>query len=242
MLPYIEQSALYARWKFQCPAHPGINRVLAWPARIQTFICPSDRVEQGFGQTNYAWSLGPNLGWNDDDRMNGIFRWNHEVGMSDVTDGLSNTIMLGEKLLGDGNDGKNSVTDTVMNVPLPSPFSDPFPTQAQVDTWGQAAVAAWSNHYSPSCDSFSWSSSLARFNEIAPPNWIYPDIQVPGCQMPRPWWRPAWDGARCARSHHPGGVNVALGDASVHFVSNTIDLPTWQGLGSRNGGESVQAP
>jgi len=34
-----------------------------------------------------------------------------------------------------------------------------------------------------------------------------------------------------ARSRHPGGVNVVLGDASTHFVSDTINLSTWQSLG-----------
>jgi len=44
-----------------------------------------------------------------------------------------------------------------------------------------------------------------------------------------------------ARSHHPGGVNVGFVDGSVRFVSETVDLETWRGLGSRNGGEVVGA-
>jgi prepilin-type processing-associated H-X9-DG protein len=40
-----------------------------------------------------------------------------------------------------------------------------------------------------------------------------------------------------ARSRHPGGVNVALCDGSVHFVSETVDRETWRALGSRNGRE-----
>jgi prepilin-type N-terminal cleavage/methylation domain-containing protein/prepilin-type processing-associated H-X9-DG protein len=42
-----------------------------------------------------------------------------------------------------------------------------------------------------------------------------------------------------ARSRHSGGVNVAMCDGSVHFVSNNIDLATWQALGTMNGGETV---
>ena len=38
-------------------------------------------------------------------------------------------------------------------------------------------------------------------------------------------------------SAHTGGVNVLLGDGSVRFVTDTIDLPTWRALGTRNGGE-----
>jgi prepilin-type N-terminal cleavage/methylation domain-containing protein/prepilin-type processing-associated H-X9-DG protein len=40
-----------------------------------------------------------------------------------------------------------------------------------------------------------------------------------------------------ARSWHPGGVNVALCDASVRFVSRNISLSTWQALGTIKGGE-----
>ncbi|MCI0359587.1 MAG: DUF1559 domain-containing protein [Planctomycetaceae bacterium] len=41
-----------------------------------------------------------------------------------------------------------------------------------------------------------------------------------------------------ARSNHPGGAMFLLGDASVRFVSNTVDLVIYQGLGTRQGGES----
>jgi prepilin-type N-terminal cleavage/methylation domain-containing protein/prepilin-type processing-associated H-X9-DG protein len=42
-----------------------------------------------------------------------------------------------------------------------------------------------------------------------------------------------------ARSYHPGGVNVALADGSVRFVSNNVNALTWTALGSRNGHEPV---
>jgi transposase len=45
-----------------------------------------------------------------------------------------------------------------------------------------------------------------------------------------------------ARSRHPGGVNHALADASVRFISETIDLTTYHGLGSRDGGEAISVP
>ena len=40
-------------------------------------------------------------------------------------------------------------------------------------------------------------------------------------------------------SHHPGGCNVGLSDASVRFVSETIDLTVWRAVGSREGKEVV---
>jgi prepilin-type N-terminal cleavage/methylation domain-containing protein/prepilin-type processing-associated H-X9-DG protein len=44
---------------------------------------------------------------------------------------------------------------------------------------------------------------------------------------------------KAARSRHPGGVNVLLGDGSVRFIRNSIDLVTWRALGTMNGGEVI---
>jgi hypothetical protein len=46
----------------------------------------------------------------------------------------------------------------------------------------------------------------------------------------------AWRGAR---SNHTGGVNLLVGDGSVHFVSNGVDPTTWKSLSTRAGGEVV---
>jgi prepilin-type processing-associated H-X9-DG protein len=43
-----------------------------------------------------------------------------------------------------------------------------------------------------------------------------------------------------ARSRHTGGVNAALCDGSVRFVSNSIALKTWMAMGSMAGGEVAQ--
>ena len=43
-------------------------------------------------------------------------------------------------------------------------------------------------------------------------------------------------------SFHPAGAVFALGDASVRFVSETVDISVWRAVGSRFGGESVQLP
>ena len=48
-------------------------------------------------------------------------------------------------------------------------------------------------------------------------------------------------GAISASSRHNGGVNVLMLDDSVHFVKNSIDLEIWRALGTRNGGEQLDA-
>jgi prepilin-type processing-associated H-X9-DG protein len=42
-----------------------------------------------------------------------------------------------------------------------------------------------------------------------------------------------------ARSRHPGMVHALLCDGHVQAVPSTINLATWQALGSRSGGEAV---
>jgi hypothetical protein len=81
---------------------------------LDAFICPSDilpkKDNDGFGKSNYCVCLGDNgpwtgnKGWGNPNRtsQNGMFRlaqsndWTHCVPFAEVTDGLSNTIMLGE--------------------------------------------------------------------------------------------------------------------------------------------------
>lgn len=41
------------------------------------------------------------------------------------------------------------------------------------------------------------------------------------------------------RSHHPGGINVVLGDGSAHFIASTIDESVFQALSTLDGGEIV---
>ncbi|MFO0935305.1 MAG: DUF1559 domain-containing protein [Gemmataceae bacterium] len=45
--------------------------------------------------------------------------------------------------------------------------------------------------------------------------------------------------ANYARSYHSGGVNACMGDGSVRFVSNNIDLFNWRLLGTRDDGNAI---
>ena len=59
----------------------------------------------------------------------------------------------------------------------------------------------------------------------------------PDDNSPDAWWRHTATSA--FRSSHTGGCNFVLGDGSVKFVRESIDLGTYRALGSRNGGEVV---
>jgi prepilin-type processing-associated H-X9-DG protein len=83
----------------------------------------------------------------------------------------------------------------------------------------------------------------AYFMTTMTPNTAALDVMLPGYCVSRPEIQmPCTTGPnrqKAARSRHPNGVNVAMGDGSVRFVTNNIALLTWQALGSINGGEAL---
>jgi hypothetical protein len=97
---------------------------------------------------------------------------------------------------------------------------------------------------------FIWGDQTAfqfLFAELAPnsklpdrcPNAAQGCRSVPNNDPFRPWTAAASGSETCAsRSLHAGGVHVVLADGSVRFVSNNIELATWRGLLSINGGET----
>jgi prepilin-type processing-associated H-X9-DG protein len=91
---------------------------------------------------------------------------------------------------------------------------------------------------------FTWWGGAAGFTTYLTPNSTLPDVmEGAGCGAipPMPPCTPtttfAYPRMVAARSYHTGGVNVALCDGSVHFISNTISYPVWNALGSAQGGE-----
>ena len=85
-----------------------------------------------------------------------------------------------------------------------------------------------------------------RFHTMLTPNTSSPDIIASG------WFQatgdpkmPATAGNQqrnAARSRHPGGVNAAMCDGSVRFVTNSVALTVWQAVGTMNGAETTDLP
>ena len=48
--------------------------------------------------------------------------------------------------------------------------------------------------------------------------------------------------AMAFKSVHPGGAHMAMGDASIQFVEESLDYRLWNGLGTRSGGEVAALP
>ena len=78
------------------------------------------------------------------------------------------------------------------------------------------------------------------FSTRIPPNTTVPDRFNWCGRNPVPRAPCTWSGSNMfvsARSYHPGGVNMGMGDGSVRFVSDDVDVVAYKSSGSRNGEE-----
>jgi prepilin-type N-terminal cleavage/methylation domain-containing protein/prepilin-type processing-associated H-X9-DG protein len=96
---------------------------------------------------------------------------------------------------------------------------------------------------------------VAQGQTIQPINWKIDRMSIDpgvfsncGCT---PQVNPSGDKSRCImnwavtwgfKSNHPNGVNFALADGSVHFISQNIDMRTYQYLGCRDDGMAAGIP
>jgi prepilin-type N-terminal cleavage/methylation domain-containing protein/prepilin-type processing-associated H-X9-DG protein len=81
-------------------------------------------------------------------------------------------------------------------------------------------------------------------------SWPYANNAVGTCAIPPnarnadgspvDWWK--WEYAYGFRSSHPGGLQFAYADGSVHFVPNSIDLSLYRALATIQGGELATPP
>ncbi len=271
ILPYIEQTALYNQWSTDqtiagksfpafgpCPwggSPDWQSGYTPYYTQLPTFACPSDggitSKTNGEGATNYKFSVGDSirettsgqqLGQNGNGPSRGIFgNMGVKINFSSIADGSSNTIMLSERLYPNdsravGKGTRYNVGDTIITNPGSCytylDTSDRQRYSGDVTSWGQK----WQHG----------ATSHIGFTTVLPPN-------GPNCASAAN--DNGTHGIYSPSSAHTGGVHVAMGDASVRFISNNIDSgdPTkpqpsgaekspygiWGALGSREGGEVV---
>jgi prepilin-type N-terminal cleavage/methylation domain-containing protein len=246
ILPFIEQNNLYNQLRFDQSHYDNIGTPGALTVsrnQISGFLCPSDRDHPNttdIGWNNYGFSEGSNNGWNvSTSDANGMFERLRYRKFGDITDGLSNTLMAGEFIKGDNTDSRFTlISDVVAGQAFPGGWTPQYPTLALVTQYGQQCLAASATHRSFA--GFRWIAPgfyNGTINTIAPPNW-----QFPACMICSGCGQADSQGVFPTRSRHPAGVQVAMGDGSVRFIPSSVDFLTWQGIGSANGGETVQLP
>ena len=252
ILPFIEQSALYNTIDFRFPPEtPGMGGVVAFmpaysnPSGVNAascrtpvpgFFCPSDSAPTDVwqAQNNYVGNQG---GWLCDrgdqpgaatdvspsETQTGVFYFLSKVRPADVVDGLSNTVFFSEKIRGQGS---------------PNPRTDLFiiPHQTSLLATYNACSGLNTNTATPLSSKWGYSwvmgeNCCTQYNHVAAPN----SNSCGGTGFPGTMTNMAMQVS--AASRHAGGVQTMLGDGSVRFVGNSIDLIVWRALGSRASGE-----
>ena len=280
LLPYVEQTAVYDAVKNYCSnnRNDGHNR-LQYPwggdgldgnfknscpamcAIIDAFLCPSDgnatqpSTDNHYtGRLNYMTCRGDSL-WNNNRHVNdetsaaaktsnrGVFHVAAFPNMAAVTDGTSNTVAWSECVSYSGSSGLEIKGNIVNNL------RDMYNGNSKADVClakknGTQLVdgtptAGWRGQ--------RWADGRVMpsgFTTVLPPN-------SPTCSYAD--GDQGW-GCASAQSNHSGGVNAAMLDGSVRFISETIDAGNassycvssgkspygvWGAMGSINGGETV---
>ena len=240
ILPYIEQSPLFSAINFNLTINYQSGNTTAQVTVISSYLCPSEnqRTPAESAGNNYRFNEGSNIlyscaetdpsGFNAAmPAPNGPFFPERAIRMSEVTDGLSNTALASEKLMGDFNQGIASRQRDVYNVslsPMPPTIEDAYQACESANSTS-IAVGGESGAGAPWIDGFL---HTAIYKHAAPPN-------KKSC-----YFRPVRL-VMSASSNHPGGVNVAFLDGSVKFMKDSIDRVVWRSIGSMNGGEIVSS-
>lgn len=264
-LPYGEQTALFDQIMTQArPRGPGLPTPWStannawenanWKKDIPNNICPSDSPPSNRAESpsllNYKACVGDDYHQNHFDvnsgRINrGIFQVNRWIGMASVTDGTSNTVMLGETVSGGAPD------DVKGGVALDQQAWNPAACLGRINPANRRKITGnvRADFRPTGGRAFDGRPYFVGFATLVSPN-------GPSCQ---------WGGGDgnehmgTLSSWHPNGGQVALADGAVRFINQTIDTGNqaqddvadpagpspygvWGRLGSRDGGEVVTVP
>jgi hypothetical protein len=222
---------------------PGNERLFR-PHRVDPYKCPSDSdfPDASFqNNINYYPNAGPNFQNVSLVYQNGSFRRDRETAMRDIRDGTSGTFLLAEVGLGDNTGSRFSYVGDMVRLPggglATGTTVDEFVPLAQMEAFGLACEAGISGPgYSTGGRRYhvTRADNAQPFSGLAPPNWKYPNCT-----------QSDWSTGRIfkgARSYHPGGAMHSMSDASVRFITETIDFDTYQALGGREEGTPAEVP
>lgn len=237
-----------------CPS----ESIKAGPWIATTFT--SYHANMGGPASNYAWT-GPIVPMNGsyssgsghanipEEAGSGTTANLGSFGFESVTDGSSNTAMFSEALV--GLNGYISVLPGTYPNSLRVSYQTSMTVNWDIGSYAQAlqfvqtcqGMAGTTTPTNPTQWSGAcWDGDHAgtlhfnAYNHDNTPNGL-------SCVAANSWGGPpgGLNDAITATSLHPGGVNICFTDGSVKFVKNSIAIPTWWAIGTRNQGEIVSA-
>ncbi len=255
LLPYLEGGAAFNAANFSLRLGSGPPTFSFHPAQttasrtvIASLLCPSDGHDPLYPSyyqsvptagTNYVVNVGSGTGTFYDSRYptDGVFWDNSAVTFAGIVDGTSNTMFMSQCYLGAGFDATGSIPGdrvrqmvNIASIVKPTTKTPGGYTPAMNDPDLVALTAsptAWSG-----TRGVAWlvgTQAMSGFTAYLTPNSKTPDAYGHGF------------GWMAARGPHPGGVLTLMGDGSVRFVKDSVDLSAWRALATRAGGEVVSA-
>jgi hypothetical protein len=225
ILPQIEQLNVYRMYDFKQPPVSQVNAI-ARSQPVATYVCPNDRAQ--INEPRPGQPGGPMQNWDVWSRI----RLNYAANYGNT--GYEQVDMMGVKFQGgfftngtayDARDIRDGLTNTLA-------FSEVLPG------WGP-------QYLGPPGDGMIAEGGQA-VEGLLTPNSTSPDVVCNNCPTQR-----AINPVGCvidmndahqtmaSRSAHPGGVNTTMGDASMHFIMDTIDVQVWRALCSSRGREVI---
>lgn len=241
LLPYLDGANLYnlidfnTAPNFGTPSTPMTQNEMAARTRIPGYLCPSDfgRVPgSDFGPLNYPATMGSGLnrlasGGVDSSSIktgDGVMYSGSATRFADVIDGLSNTAAFSESILGPGGNpsspsGPPQKADGEVLELSGATVTTTGSCVAGGGTWSGLRGAKWLN---------------GHFGDTLYNHFYNPNSRQFDCGNGSHNY-----GLTAARSRHVGGVNVTLCDGSVRFVSDNVDIRTWQSVATRGQGEVI---
>jgi prepilin-type N-terminal cleavage/methylation domain-containing protein len=247
ILPYLDQANLQGLINWNVAYSTQLNVATT---RVPLYLCASDpndvmRINPATGvprdyPANYVVNFGtwkiydPNNGSGSD----GAFFPNSRMRPADFLDGMSNVLGASEA---------KAFTPYLRNT-----TSDPGPMPPSDTTFAAGLTGdgcCIGNSLQLNTGHTEWADGLCQqsgFTTVFGPNTRIPHT-VGGVEYDIDFvsWREGTHATRItyaalpARSHHEGLVHALLMDGAVRAISENIDRPAWQRLGTRAGGEVV---
>jgi prepilin-type N-terminal cleavage/methylation domain-containing protein/prepilin-type processing-associated H-X9-DG protein len=267
MLPQMEQSQMFNALNFNLVMTDGSNTTVGYTF-YAAMLCPSEssvtRPASPWASLNYACNVGGpgaiaqwtgtiipgNNPWYNNSNNGSA------VGVQSITDGTSNTAMFSEHLMG-LNDPNSSAGNLVprsdsrairgmFTVNITLAHDDAVNGAKNALSFAQQCATIPGSTISAGTRNVGCHWNLAMAYTI--PNNAYSHVNAPN--TPRCTYTNSedagsgnwWCGTMCSAaptSNHSGGVNIGFADGSVKFIKNTIALPTWWAIGTRNQSEVI---
>jgi prepilin-type N-terminal cleavage/methylation domain-containing protein/prepilin-type processing-associated H-X9-DG protein len=234
VLPFIEQDNVFNQGGIGLnPATPLFTGTTAAPipnvilaTQIKVFLCPADTTGQPktgvanfpgsvrIGQTNYKGVAGRNWAW-------GNAQWNNNTNWNTNPAGTNSGGVFGNNGLdrGDGMFCRSGFFFSITLTSVSDGLSNTYAVGECIPDMDIHSSWPYSNTSTATC-------AIPLNNAMNPGQ---PGFNNPG----------DWPNVYSFRSRHAGGGNFLMGDGSVRYVSQSINILTYRAQASRQGGEVV---